>query len=167
MPIKRYPNYYISERGDVYSNLPGRGVRFRKVSIDHAGYCRMKLTKYGEQIRVHREVLRAFVREPQYISLNNLNIQLELCRHLDGNSQNNALSNLRWGTPRENNQDQLRHNPNLGEMNKGNKQYHDEIIGEIKEWGKEGASNRDIRKMYGMSKAHVSYILNGKTRKGV
>ena len=165
MPIKRYPNYYISECGDIYSNLPKRGVRLRKAHVDPAGYYKIRLTKKGETLRVHREVLKAFTRDPKYISLNNRNIQLELCRHLDGNTKNNALHNLKWGSPRENNQDQLQHNPNLGKMNKGNKQYPNEIIREIKEWGKEGASNQDIRKMYGLSKAHVSYILNGKTRK--
>lgn len=37
------------------------------------------------------------------------------CRHLDGNSHNNSLSNLCWGTPKENSLDVVRH----GRHNKG------------------------------------------------
>lgn len=32
-----------------------------------------------------------------------------LCRHLDGNSLNNSLENLCWGTQQENNEDQAKH----------------------------------------------------------
>jgi len=86
---------------------------------------------------------------------------------LDGNSQNNRLSNLKWGTPSENSQDTLKHRPELRQPNKGNQKYSNEVIQEIREWHKEGASNKDIREMYEISKAHVSYIINHRTRKGV
>ena len=79
----------------------------------------------------------------------------------------NCLSNLKWGTPSENSQDTLKHRPELRQPNKGNQKYSNEVIQEIREWHKEGASNKDIREMYEISKAHVSYIINHRTRKGV
>ena len=68
-------------------------------------------------------------------------------------------------TPKQNSPHQIIHGRNL--TNKGNQKYPDHVIKEIREWSTEGASNKDIRVMYGISKAHVSYILNNKTRKGV
>lgn len=49
---------------------------------------------------VHRIVLEAFV-GPRPKKM--------VCRHLDGNSLNNNLSNLKWGTPKENAQDMVKH----------------------------------------------------------
>jgi hypothetical protein len=52
---------------------------------------------------VHRLVLEAFVGPcPEGME----------CRHLDGTRTNNHLSNLRWGTSSENNQDILDHGTN-------------------------------------------------------
>lgn len=168
LPIRRYNGkFFISELGNIYSNHRGKGVNYRKPHCDPNGYLRMRLVKGGETIRIHREVLRAFDRDPTYITLKNNAIQLELCRHLDGDPLNNCLTNLKWGSPYENVQDTLKHRPELQQPNKGNQQYTDEIIREIREWHKEGASNKEIRLMYGVSKAHVSYIINKRTRNGV
>lgn len=49
---------------------------------------------------VHQMVLTAFAGpRPQGM----------VCRHIDGNPENNALSNLRWGTLKENSADKWRH----------------------------------------------------------
>lgn len=167
LPIRRYNGkFFISELGNIYSNHRGKGVKFRKPHRDPSGYLRIKLASGGETIRIHREVLRAFDRDPTYITLKNNAIQLELCRHLDGDPLNNCLTNLKWGSPYENVQDALRHNAYL-KHNKGNQKFSNKVVQEIREWHKEGASNKDIRLMYGVSKAHVSYIINKRTRKGV
>lgn len=56
---------------------------------------------------IHRLVLEAFDRPcPKGLE----------CRHLDGDSQNNHISNLKWGTHKENMQDRIVHNTsNRGE----------------------------------------------------
>lgn len=41
-----------------------------------------------------------------------------MCRHLDGDPTNNRPENLRWGTPKENSDDMLRHGTRMfGEAN--------------------------------------------------
>lgn len=57
-------------------------------------------------IRVHRMVLEAFV-GPCPAGME--------CRHIDGKSANNAVSNLAWGTSTENQRDRVRH----GTSNRG------------------------------------------------
>lgn len=50
---------------------------------------------------VHRLVIETFQGPPPFDGL--------VCRHLDGNRQNNNLDNLRWGTPRQNALDTAEH----------------------------------------------------------
>ena len=149
----------------MYSNALGKGIRIRKQTTDKWGYCRIKLTRDGGTLRIHREVLKAFDREPSYIRNKMDNLQMELCRHLDGDPQNNHIHNLKWGPPQENSADSLqpKKNPNQSYA----KKYSDEVIAEIREWSNEGASYKDISRMYGVSRGYISYIINQKSRKGV
>lgn len=56
-----------------------------------------------KKIFVHRLVLTAFVGARE---------EGEVCRHLDGDSRNNHVSNLAWGTHEENMADMKRHGTN-------------------------------------------------------
>jgi hypothetical protein len=158
-PIKDYPNFYISNTGEVFSTARGEGVIRRKYNLTKDGYKRMSLTHNGDTLRLHREVLKAFDRPPKVG---------ELCRHLDGNPQNNHISNLKWGTPKENAQDCLKHKRNpfqrlVGEKSPASK-FSDEVVAEIRACHEVGFTYREIIGAYGISKAHVSYIVNNKTR---
>jgi hypothetical protein len=62
------------------------------------GYCVVGVKK--GMVRLHRLVLLAFVGPCP---------EGKECRHLDGNRQNNRLTNLCWGTRSENAQDRVRH----------------------------------------------------------
>ena len=42
--------------------------------------------------------------------------------------------------------------------------FTDEEVAEIREWRKEGLKYKQIMELYSISKAHVSYIVNNKTR---
>lgn len=62
------------------------------------GYLHVALS--GTQVAVHTLVLEAFAaRRPAGMQ----------CAHNDGDRSNNALSNLRWATPKENNADKRQH----------------------------------------------------------
>ena len=159
-PIENYPGFYITDNGEVFSTANGKGLIKRKYSLSKDGYKRIRLTNGGATLRLHREVLKAFNRMPQ---------QGEICRHLDGNPKNNHRSNLKWGTQKENAQDCLKHGRNPFQKLKGENspvaKFSDKEVEEIRDWRKEGVAYKDIMEMYAISKAHVSYIINGRTRK--
>jgi hypothetical protein len=158
-PIESHPRFYISIGGEVYSTAGGNGLIKRKYNICKDGYKRIRLIKDGATLRLHREVLKAFDRFPK---------EGEICRHLDGNPLNNHISNLKWGTHKENSMDCLKHGRNVFQKMWGEKspvvKFSDIEIEDIKKRRKEGATYKEIMGVYDISKSHVSYIINGKTR---
>lgn len=103
--IKGYENLYsVSSGGKVYSY---KERRYLKPDYTFKGYLRVDL--YNRTIRkhkrLHRLVAEAFIPNPcNYPQVN----------HLDGDKNNNTVSNLEWCTNLENN----RHARKLGLYNK-------------------------------------------------
>lgn len=104
-PIPNYPGYKITRDGRVWSD---KSNWWLKPSI--AKFGRNKLIAYNvvnlfttakvRVVPIHRLLLEAFVGpRPQGM----------VCRHLDGDSLNNDLDNLCWGTYLENTQDMTKH----------------------------------------------------------
>ena len=107
--ISGFPNYMISSCGRVM-NI--RTFRVLKPGMNYTtGYLFVNLCKDGEvsNKRIHRLVAEAFI----------LNItDLPCVDHKDRNSLNNHLSNLRWCSKRQNNQNRSK-NKNGTSMYKG------------------------------------------------
>jgi hypothetical protein len=80
-------------------------------------------------------------------------------RHLDGNKENNALSNLVWGTHSENVGDQIRHGTDTRGERNGQAKLTREIAESIRASGEQG---KDLAKRYGVSQATIC-----RTRKGL
>ena len=110
-PIAGFPNYYITNQGNVYKTI-AKGKKMRAIKSYTGGgnstnspngkYEVVALTVDGKPHRkyVHQLVLNAFVGLrpfPDY----------HAC-HYDGNRQNNYLSNLRWDTAKANAADKKR-----------------------------------------------------------
>lgn len=99
-PIKDFPEYYVTNTGDIYScqifhNPDGR-IRKLKFTETKDGYLRVSLSdsEHKKHLRlVHRLVAEAFIPNPEHKSDVN---------HIDGNKQNNYISNLEWTTRSEN-----------------------------------------------------------------
>jgi hypothetical protein len=87
--IENYPRYIISNRGNVYSPSVKRLKPIKK----NTGYLYVFLYNHkgGKKHYIHLLVLNAFRgrKSEGYES-----------RHLDGNNQNNHITNLEWGTRR-------------------------------------------------------------------
>jgi hypothetical protein len=84
--------YSVSNYGGIRNNKRNKLIKPEKL---RNGYLRVVLSSCDGRQRylVHRLVLSSFVREPN----NN-----EECDHIDGIRDNNALSNLRWLSPKDN-----------------------------------------------------------------
>lgn len=101
------PGYAVTSDGRVFSvawNWRGYGRRELAQCINQDGYPYVRLQERGGKRRlipVHRLVADAFL--PPRPSLNHET------RHLNGNPRDNRVSNLAWGTKKENAADKERH----------------------------------------------------------
>lgn len=83
----------VSSLGRVKSNL--RDGRILKTQKDSKGYHRLRITINRKKMsfKVHRIVAQAFIANPD---------NKPQVNHIDGNKDNNAVSNLEWATNKEN-----------------------------------------------------------------
>lgn len=160
-PIPGMENYGISEQGGVYALLTdwrGYGIRRMTQHIDQDGYPYVRLTTSGKRrpFKVHRLMLLTFRGQPPESTLET--------RHLDGNPQNNMISNLVWGTRKKNACDRTRdgrHHCNRGERN-GNAKLNTEYVLAIRKLADNGISQRKIARQFGIDQSTVSYAVSGK-----
>jgi hypothetical protein len=84
----------ISNKGRVRSLLRGTPC-ILKAQTDKKGYLRVRMTIEREKItiKVHREVAKAFIPNPN---------NLPQVNHKDGDKRNNRVENLEWCTNQEN-----------------------------------------------------------------
>ncbi len=108
-----FPDYEVSSLGRVRSRCYPPKVRILKLSSSGKGptkYWYVSLSRDGKSRTrvVHQLVLEAF----DGPSLD------AVTRHLDGNGLNNCVTNLAWGTPKQNSADRRKHGRgNDGERN--------------------------------------------------
>lgn len=106
MKMKQIPgfsNYSVTKDGRVWSKKRPRAKGgWISFWIDRDGYSNTVLYQNGIRKikRVHHLVLETYV-GPRPLE--------NVCRHKDGNPMNNHLTNLCWGTSKENTQDSLQH----------------------------------------------------------
>lgn len=103
-PVPGFPGYYATSEGRVFSVFELVHEKGRD------GYLRVRTFVAGKKKRpgVHVMLALAFHGLPQ---------PGEEVRHLDGNPANNAVSNLAWGTKKQNGEDKARHGSSKGEKN--------------------------------------------------
>jgi hypothetical protein len=91
-PIPGFPNYSITEDGNVWSHNYNRWIKGHK---NWAGYIRVTLSNNGKAkaYSVHRLVAITYI-ENLY--------NKEYINHINGIKDDNRVSNLEWSTPTEN-----------------------------------------------------------------
>jgi hypothetical protein len=162
--IPHFENYEVSSLGRVRSWITSgsknkrRETPFvRRLSISF-GYSICTLTKkpkYRKDFRVHRLVLSVF---DGVVMSRNID-----CRHLDGNKQNNKLSNLVWGTRADNEADKSLHGKDNKGVRNGNSKLSENQIPKIRELSKTGLSTRAVAKLFGVTSGTIHPIIVGKT----
>ncbi|MGC3449602.1 HNH endonuclease [Pseudomonas aeruginosa] len=95
--IPDWPQYEVSSLGKVR-----RGALIKTAYEDRKGYLKVKLWSHssGKGILVHRLVAAAFI-GPIGVG--------QVCRHRNGNHQDNSVENLCYGTRAENEADKITH----------------------------------------------------------
>ena len=156
--VKNFPNYEISNRGNVksYKGIFSR-ILIQTVSTGH-GYCQVTLCERGRkpQCLVHRLVLEAFIGPCPSGNYE--------ANHKDGIKINNKLSNLEWTTRSKNciHAAQTGLKIYTGIMNPKAKLRNEEVI-EIRRLAKLGIKQILLAKMFKLSEGNVSMIVQRKT----
>jgi hypothetical protein len=87
--------------------------------------------------------------------------------HGDGDMFNNTISNLRWGTRRENVHDSMKHGTlPVGERAAASKRTEREVL-DIRSAHESGASMSALARQYGMALASIQAIVKGRSWKHV
>jgi len=161
--IPNFPNYAITRDGRVWSNPKETS---RGVGLQHFGkwlkprirrrYWAVTLRKEGRPYTrsIHRLVLETYVGPcPSGMQ----------CRHLDGDRNNNYLTNLKWGTGSENAQDEIRHGGRRGEKNGRAKLTNTDIgvIRYLRDIAK--FTLKDIAWQFDMTRSNIGHICRGET----
>lgn len=86
--INEFPDYAVSNLGNVYSYKNGKVVKLKPGSVG-SGYLNVQLCKNGEYINyyIHRLVAEAFIPNP---------LALPQVNHIDEDKTNNRAENLEW-----------------------------------------------------------------------
>jgi predicted XRE-type DNA-binding protein len=169
-PVAGFPAYRVSNFGRIQSCWRKGAFGRSELSDDWSdlnpdithggkGYYRVQLRKDGKTTKrhVHVLILEAFVGPcPSGME----------CRHIDGDSLNNRLDNLCWGSRSENEQDKVRHGRFHGgfERGEGHKmaKLTEEQVAEIRRLYAAGEMQAQIAARFGISRPSISSIINGK-----
>lgn len=148
--------YRVSDRGRV-SSARREGTRggLMRLSMGR-GYLQAHLRGPGRRLlaEVHRLVLEAFVgpRPPG-----------AQARHLNGDSMDNRVENLAWGTPAENAADRVRHGMQPRGSLSGTAKLTESDVAEILRLGRMGVPQGALGRRFGVSRACVRLILQRRT----
>lgn len=150
--IPGYEDYGVNDEGYVFSYKKG-GRRQVKAALNGLLKDRLVVGLWmngkGKTINLHWLVLNTFHPKPS---------PELVCRHLNGNSLDNRLCNLQWGTPKENSIDCLNH----GTHNR--RKLSDQDVYDIR-WmlSMNTLTGIAIAEMFGVDKSAITAIKKGKS----
>lgn len=154
-PIPGYEGRYeVSNRGRVaalnFARSGKRGLLSQR-TLEY-GHKLVDLWKFNkrEQLLVHRLVLETFVSPcPKGCET----------RHLDGNAGNNWVVNLKWGTPKENGEDRVRHRTHAHGEDHYAAKLTEDAVREIRKRCAAGELQRVVGADFGITQNYVTDIV--------
>lgn len=166
--IPGYPGYQASSLGRIRSldrldTLPGGFARKRKGRIlrgckfhGKQGYLAYtpSVNSVVTTISGHRLVMLAFAGPPK---------EGQIVCHCDGDGSNNAVSNLRYGTHKENEADKERHGTKLlGEAVSAAKLTDEQVV-EMRVLRASGAKLQELARLFSVGMDTISLVCTGRT----
>jgi hypothetical protein len=151
--VPGFDKYRVGDDGSTWSLVRGEWRPLRQY-VKHRGYRGVLLTCHGLRINcyVHTLVLLAFVGPKQL---------KQECRHLDGNTANNVLSNLAWGTSAENKRDRVTHGTHLYGESHGRAKLTDDQVKDVRRLYETGEwTKASLAKTFGISESQIRRIVN-------
>jgi hypothetical protein len=157
--IPGQPKYSISDNGLVRFDLNGN-IRRPQLGTNGYTYVTFASGPQGKAVfwPIHRMMAEAFIGpRPQ---------GAQVC-HTDGNRLNNRLSNLRYGTAKENAEDRDWHGMTCKGIKNGNAKIKKQgVIDEIRaRYAQGGVSQYELADIYGVSQAQINNIILNKQHK--
>ncbi|HXI24954.1 MAG TPA: hypothetical protein VNG71_13910 [Pyrinomonadaceae bacterium] len=148
-PIPGFPGYVACNDGSVWSARKNSWRRLKEWFCKDRWYVGPFLE--GKQVKYPRAyfVLRAFHPAPDVVPGRRL-----ICRHLDGNAQDDRPNNLAWGSYQQNSQDVLYH---------GRHGFTIETVRRIRELAQQGFTYPEIALQVGCSPELARRLSAGKT----
>lgn len=147
-----YDQYAACTSGKIYSIRSGK---FLHQVVQKSGYCHVTLSQDGKKnnFLVHRLIALAYLAiDPERTTVN----------HIDGNKQNNALSNLEWMNHQEQAQHALVTGLRSGTRNP-DRNLTDETVHKICQLLEDSWRNKDIATTLGVGPELVAKIRHGTT----
>lgn len=84
--------YEVNENGEVFNKESGKYAKMSSASHDGYVKCALYVNGTARTIALHRLVAQTFIPNPD---------NKPQVHHIDGNKENNKVSNLEWVTPKE------------------------------------------------------------------
>lgn len=164
--IKGFPAYRVSEEGEIetswqmgpfYAGMAGE-KKWKPLPLRYndQGYVKLNLRDVGGKGRrthLHRVIAETFISAPPF--------EKACVRHIDGNSRNNRVENLAWGTYLDNENDKIGHGTHRSRIT--NAKLTSKTIELAKQMRNEGQKISAIAKEIGVSGPTISRLLSGST----
>lgn len=157
--VNGFEGYYeVSDVGEVRNSK--RGTLLTPRRHRNGGHLRVRLQKNGVAVEawIHRLVLEAFA-EPRPTGM--------VCRHLDGNPENNCVENLCWGTLSENQHDRKTHGTMALAEQHPNSKLSNNQVREIRTRVAYGEQKQTLAKEFGLSDVAIGKLVRRKTYRSV
>ena len=153
-----YPGYWFGSHGVVASVKNGARV-LKPIRLGNYDGFQLKHADGNLVKRYrHRLIAEVFIGECP---------EGKECRHLDGDKTNNDISNLRWSTHKENNDDKAVHGTLVHGVKAWNAKLTPEIVLEMKRARETGQPFKSIATFYGVATMTAHRAITGETWRSV